>query len=127
MANDGHQIAVAPRLRPENTKAVLAVVEGDPLHKAGEYFLTRWFKIGLHTLWKPRVNNSGRDALDVLPGDFWSHPAGVFPLSLFVLQSDGLEEPQPKNLLGLIDAAQLKMSERLQASVTASCSLCEPR
>jgi hypothetical protein len=23
-------------------------VEGDPLHKAGEYFLSRWFKNGLH-------------------------------------------------------------------------------
>jgi hypothetical protein len=40
MADDGHQIAVAARLRPENAKAVLAVVEGDPLHKAGEYFLS---------------------------------------------------------------------------------------
>jgi hypothetical protein len=45
----------------------------------------------------------------------------------FALQSDGLGEPQPKNLLGLIDAAQLKMSERLQASVTASRSLSKPR
>src|SRR3984957_19731140 len=80
MANDGHQIAVAARLRSENTKAVLAVVEGDPLHKAGEYFLSRWFKIGLHTVWKPRVNSSGRDALDVLPGDFWSHTPVSFKL-----------------------------------------------
>jgi hypothetical protein len=40
-------------------------VEGDPLHKAGEYFLSRWFKNGLHTVWKPRVNSSGRDAADV--------------------------------------------------------------
>jgi hypothetical protein len=48
MANDGHQIAVAARLRPENTEAVLGVVEGNPLHKAGEYFLSRWFKTGPH-------------------------------------------------------------------------------
>jgi hypothetical protein len=40
MANDGHQIAVAARLRPENTEAVLGVVEGNPLDKAGEYFLS---------------------------------------------------------------------------------------
>ena len=39
----------------------------------------------------------------------------------------GLREPQPKYLLGLIDAAQLKTSERLQASVTASRGLSEPR
>jgi hypothetical protein len=39
MANDGHQITVAARLRPEDAKAVLAVMESDPLHKAGENFL----------------------------------------------------------------------------------------
>ena len=70
MANDGHQIAVAARLRSENTKAVLAVVEGDPLHKAGEHFQSRWFKDGLHTLKKLGANTSGRDALDVLPATF---------------------------------------------------------
>jgi hypothetical protein len=43
------------------------------------------------------------------------------------LQSGGLGDPQPKNLLGLINAAQLKMSERLQASVTASGRLSKPR
>jgi hypothetical protein len=41
MSNDGHQIAVAARLRPENTEAVLVVVEGDPLDKARENFLGR--------------------------------------------------------------------------------------
>ena len=40
MPNDGHQIAVAARLRPENTEAVLAVVEGDALDQAGENFLS---------------------------------------------------------------------------------------
>ena len=54
MAHDGHQIAVAARLRPENAKAVLAIVEGDSLHKAGENFLRRLFKIGVHTVWTPR-------------------------------------------------------------------------
>jgi hypothetical protein len=48
MANDGHQIAVAARLRPENAEAVLAVVEGDPLDQAGEYFLSRWLRTGPH-------------------------------------------------------------------------------
>jgi hypothetical protein len=45
----------------------------------------------------------------------------------YALQSGALGETQPKNLLGLIDAAQLKMSERLQASVTASRSFSKPR
>ena len=41
MANDGHQIAVAARLRPEHAEAVLGVVEGDPLDEACENFLSR--------------------------------------------------------------------------------------
>ena len=79
MADDGHQIAVAARLRPENAEAVLGVVEGDPLDEAGEHFLGRWFKIGLHTdrriirfvSWRAtsvepprRRNHDGRTALD---------------------------------------------------------------
>ena len=40
MADDGHQIAVAARLRPENAEAVLAIVEGDPLNEACENFLS---------------------------------------------------------------------------------------
>ena len=39
MADDGHQIAVAARFRPENAEAVLGVVEGDTLDEAGEHFL----------------------------------------------------------------------------------------
>jgi hypothetical protein len=41
MTDDGHQIALAARFRPENAKAVLSVVEGDPLNEAGENFLSR--------------------------------------------------------------------------------------
>jgi hypothetical protein len=41
MADHGHQIAVAARLRPENAEAVLSVVEGDPLNEARENFLSR--------------------------------------------------------------------------------------
>ncbi len=48
MANDGHQIAMATRFRPENAEAVLGVVEGNTLDEAGEYFLGRWFGMGLH-------------------------------------------------------------------------------
>jgi hypothetical protein len=40
VADDGHQIAMAARLRPEHAEAVLGVVEGNPLDKAGEYFLS---------------------------------------------------------------------------------------
>ena len=41
MAHDGHQIAVSARLRPEHAEAVLGLVEGDPLDKACENFLSR--------------------------------------------------------------------------------------
>ena len=49
MTDDGHQIAVSARLRSENAKPVLGVVEGDALDEAGENFLGRWFNIRLHT------------------------------------------------------------------------------
>jgi hypothetical protein len=41
VADDGHQIAVAARFRPENAKAILGVVESDPLDEACENFLSR--------------------------------------------------------------------------------------
>jgi hypothetical protein len=44
MPDDGHQIAMATRLRPENAEAVLGVVEGDTLDEAGEHLLGRWFR-----------------------------------------------------------------------------------
>ena len=40
MPHDGHQIAMAARLRPENAEAVLGVVKGDALDEAGEHFLS---------------------------------------------------------------------------------------
>ena len=40
MADDGHQIAVPARLRPEHAEAVLSVVEGDALDEPGEHFLS---------------------------------------------------------------------------------------
>ena len=51
----------------------------------------------------------------------------IISSGFYASQSGGLGKPQPKNLLGLIDAAQLNMSERLQASVAASRSLSKPR
>jgi hypothetical protein len=61
MANDRHQIAMAARLRPENAKAVLAIVEGDSLHEAGEYLLSsggRYFRQAFSrckaTVWESR-------------------------------------------------------------------------
>jgi hypothetical protein len=100
----------------------------------------------------PRIGRAlivrGRDAADMhITHTFGPNPLVCFkvwtdevswsrqPLSglkiissgFYALQIGGLGESQPKNLLGLIDATQLKLSERLQASVTASRSLSKPR
>jgi hypothetical protein len=48
MADDCHQIAVAAGPRPENAKAVLTVVKGNPLDESGEHFLGRWLRTGPH-------------------------------------------------------------------------------
>jgi hypothetical protein len=48
MAHDGHQIAVSACLCSQNAETVLGVVEGDPLDKACENFLSRWFRRWLH-------------------------------------------------------------------------------
>ena len=48
MADDGHQIAVAARLDPQNAEAVLGVVEGDAFDQAGEHFLYRSDRLSLH-------------------------------------------------------------------------------
>jgi len=43
--DDGHQISVSARLRPQNADAGLRIVEGDPLDEAGEHFLRRRLRI----------------------------------------------------------------------------------
>jgi hypothetical protein len=43
------------------------------------------------------------------------------------LQIDSRSEPQSKNLFVFANAAQFKLAERLEASVTTSRSLCNPR
>src|SRR5260370_3231361 len=48
VADDRDQIAMATGLGPQNAEAVLAIVEGDTLDKARQYFLGRWF-----LLWPP--------------------------------------------------------------------------
>jgi hypothetical protein len=48
MADDCHQIAVAAGPRPENAKAVLTVVKGNPLDESGEHFLGRWLRTAPH-------------------------------------------------------------------------------
>ena len=41
VADDGHQVAMAACLRPENAEAILGIVEGDPLDEAGKNLLGR--------------------------------------------------------------------------------------
>src|SRR5712672_715863 len=48
VADDRDQIAMATGLCPQNAEAVLAIVEGDTLDKARQYFLGRWFLLWPH-------------------------------------------------------------------------------
>ena len=48
VADDGHEIAVAARLRPKNAEATLGVVEGDLLDESREHLLGRRLTIRLH-------------------------------------------------------------------------------
>src|ERR1700692_1394925 len=43
VADDRDQIAMATGLCPQNAEAVLAIMEGDTLDEARQYFLGRWF------------------------------------------------------------------------------------
>ena len=48
LADDRHKIALAARLRPEDAKAALLVVEGHPLDEAGKDFAGNLMGISLH-------------------------------------------------------------------------------
>src|SRR5712692_5662254 len=48
VADDSDQIAMATGLCPQNAEAVLAIMEGDTLDKARQYFLGRWFLLWPH-------------------------------------------------------------------------------
>ena len=50
VADDGDEIAVATRFDAQHTKAVLGVVERDPLHSAREHFLRAWSGFRPHGL-----------------------------------------------------------------------------
>ena len=41
VADDGHQIAMSARFRPQYAKAVFRIVEGDALDEARQHFLGR--------------------------------------------------------------------------------------
>ena len=45
MADDRHQIAMAPSLDPQDAKAVVGVMEGDALDKTDQDFLERRFRL----------------------------------------------------------------------------------
>jgi hypothetical protein len=57
VTDDGDQVAVAPRLDPENAKAVFGVVEGDPLDESGQNLPSRCFRLG-HRRTSHEVPNS---------------------------------------------------------------------
>src|SRR5450755_4400438 len=48
VGEDRDQIAMATVLCPQNAEARLAIMEGDTLDKARQYFLGRWFLLRPH-------------------------------------------------------------------------------
>src|ERR1700737_300901 len=48
VADDRDQIAMATGFCPKNAEAVLAIMEGDTLDQARQYFLGRWFLLWPH-------------------------------------------------------------------------------
>src|SRR5258706_1797756 len=66
VADDRDQIAMATGLCPQNAEAVLAIMEGDTLDKARQYFLGRWFllwpRLCCHC-WRQSPNRIWRPAL----------------------------------------------------------------
>jgi len=48
MPHDGDEVAVAPRLDPNDTKAVLDVLVGDALDQPSQHFSIGWMGLCLH-------------------------------------------------------------------------------
>src|SRR5260370_2990833 len=66
VADDRDQIAMATGLCPQNAEAVLAIMEGDTLDQARQYFLGRWFLLWPHLCcrcWRQSPNRIWRPAL----------------------------------------------------------------
>src|ERR1700738_2902863 len=66
VADDRDQIAMARAFRPQNAEAVLAIMEGDTLDQACQYFLGRWFLLWPHLCcrcWRQSPNRIWRPAL----------------------------------------------------------------
>src|SRR5229473_6786014 len=66
VADDRDQIAMATGLCPQNAEAVLAIMEGDTLDKARQYFLGRWFLLWPQLCcrcWRQSPNRIWRPAL----------------------------------------------------------------
>src|SRR6202048_5247333 len=66
VADDRDQIAMATGLCPQNAESVLAIMEGDTLDQARQYFLGRWFLLWPHLCcrcWRQPPNRIWRPAL----------------------------------------------------------------
>src|SRR6202165_3720768 len=66
VADDRDQMAMATGLCPQNAEAVLAIMEGDTLDQARQYFLGRWFLLWPHLCcrcWRQSPSRIWRPAL----------------------------------------------------------------
>jgi hypothetical protein len=49
VAHYRHQVAVASRLRPQDAKAILGIMERDALDQAGQHFFASGCRLPLHS------------------------------------------------------------------------------
>jgi hypothetical protein len=60
MANHGHDITMPARLSPQNAKAILDIMVGDPLDQPSEHLSMGWIGLRLHNARRLTVNYSAR-------------------------------------------------------------------
>jgi hypothetical protein len=83
VANDRDEIAVPPRLHPDNAEAVLGVLVGDALNQPSKHLPVGWLWLRLHDMDRTRP---AADALAVRRSDEVCRPVG--PLSAASTASD---------------------------------------
>jgi hypothetical protein len=60
MADNGHDIAMPARLSPQNAKAILDIMVGNPLDQPRQHLSIGWIGLRLHSARRLTLNYSAR-------------------------------------------------------------------
>jgi hypothetical protein len=60
MADNGHDITMPARLSPQNAKAILDIMVGDPLDQPRQHLSIGWIGLRLHNARSLMLNHSAR-------------------------------------------------------------------